>query len=98
MRRIGAGPPPASVGRTSIVPLSRLRPPAAARFQPYRECPPNDRYVLLQAIRPTPVPDACVRATAAAGDGSRLTQPERAHIRPVSGSFVLTSKAPGEPL
>ncbi|MGV9387347.1 sensor histidine kinase [Nonomuraea sp. NPDC003707] len=45
---------------SATVPLSRLRPPPDARVQPYRECPPNDRCILLHAIRLTPAPDAGV--------------------------------------
>src|SRR5690348_2901630 len=49
-----------SRGASATVPLSRRRPPPDARFQPYRECAPDDRCVLLQAIRLTPAPDAGV--------------------------------------
>ncbi|MEV0159795.1 sensor histidine kinase [Nonomuraea fuscirosea] len=45
---------------SATVPLSRHRPPPDARFQPYRECPPDGRCVLLQAIRLTPAADAGV--------------------------------------
>ncbi|MEV4072104.1 sensor histidine kinase [Nonomuraea fuscirosea] len=45
---------------SATVPLSRHRPPPDARFQPYRECPPAGRCVLLQAIRLTPAADAGV--------------------------------------
>ncbi|MBF8188862.1 HAMP domain-containing histidine kinase [Nonomuraea sp. K274] len=45
---------------SATVPLSRRRPPPDARFQPYLECPPNDRCILLHAIRLTPAPDAGV--------------------------------------
>ncbi|KAB8188597.1 HAMP domain-containing protein [Nonomuraea phyllanthi] len=50
----------ASRDASATVPLSRRRPPPYARFQPYRECPPNDRCLLLHAIRLTPAPDASV--------------------------------------
>ena len=50
----------ASRRASATVPLSRRRPPPDARFQPYRECAPDDRCVLLQAIRLTPAPDAGV--------------------------------------
>ncbi|MGP4104183.1 sensor histidine kinase [Nonomuraea sp. KM90] len=45
---------------SSTVPLSRLRPPPDARFQPHTECPPNNRCILLQAIRLTPDENASV--------------------------------------
>ncbi|MFI7133712.1 sensor histidine kinase [Nonomuraea sp. NPDC050153] len=45
---------------SATVPLSRLRPPADARFQPQSECPPHGRCILLHAIRLSPAPDAGV--------------------------------------
>jgi signal transduction histidine kinase len=45
---------------SATVPLSTLRPPPDARFQPRTECPPHGRCILLQAIRLSPAPDASV--------------------------------------
>ncbi|MET8159600.1 HAMP domain-containing sensor histidine kinase [Sphaerisporangium sp. NPDC005289] len=45
---------------SATVPLSKLRPPPNARFQPHRECPADGRCILMQAIRLTPAPDAGV--------------------------------------
>ncbi|GAA2845784.1 hypothetical protein GCM10020220_038980 [Nonomuraea rubra] len=50
----------ASREASRTVPLSSLRPPPDARFQPHVECPPQGRCILLHAIRLSPDTDAAV--------------------------------------